>query len=194
MGPEDCWILPPFPQSIHSPLTPAWSLPIGPAQSLYLTTPWLAHPFRLPLLPVYIMPLTTRIVTSALKMEAIRFCETLVATNQSTRRLNPRERHYLQCRGNLKSHSVSPGWRKILFPQLLVLKATFEYLSAKNIRCQVSVNDTYYSTRWWCDSLYLRKSRVRNTFLFVICHCASGVRWWPRQAAACLKYYDCENT
>jgi hypothetical protein len=44
-------------------------------------------------------------VTSALKMEAARFSETLASTSKSTRRQNQEEHHqYRHRRENLKSH------------------------------------------------------------------------------------------
>jgi hypothetical protein len=44
-------------------------------------------------------------VTSALKMETVRFSETLASTSQSTRRPNIEEHHqYRHRRENLKSH------------------------------------------------------------------------------------------
>jgi hypothetical protein len=45
-------------------------------------------------LPSYIIPLIPSIVTSAVKMETVRFSETLASTNQSTRRLNREHHHY----------------------------------------------------------------------------------------------------
>jgi hypothetical protein len=67
---------------------------------------WPIRPFlfRLPFLPPYIIPLNPSMVTSALKMEAVRFSETLASTSQSTRRPNPKEHHqYRHRRENLKS-------------------------------------------------------------------------------------------
>jgi hypothetical protein len=49
--------------------------------------------FRLPFLPSYIISLIPSNVTSALKMETVRFSETLASTNQSTRRLSPEDHH-----------------------------------------------------------------------------------------------------
>jgi hypothetical protein len=47
-------------------------------------------------------------VTSTLKMETVRFSETLASISQSTRRPNPEERHqHRHRRENLKSHE----WR-----------------------------------------------------------------------------------
>jgi hypothetical protein len=54
----------------------------------------LALSFRLPFLPPYINPLFSNIVTSALKMETVRFSETLASTSQFTRRPNPEEHHH----------------------------------------------------------------------------------------------------
>jgi hypothetical protein len=49
------------------------------------------------------------VVTSALKMEPVRFSETLASTSQSTRRPNPEEHHHhhhRHRRENLKSHRL----------------------------------------------------------------------------------------
>jgi hypothetical protein len=47
--------------------------------------------FRLPFLPLYIIPLIPSMVTLALKMETVRFSEMLASTSQSTRRPDPEE-------------------------------------------------------------------------------------------------------
>jgi hypothetical protein len=74
------------------PLTPAWNLPFGLASvSTSLRPDW---PFLSDFpscLPIY--PLIPSMVTSALKMETVRFSETLASTSQSTWRPNP-EKHY----------------------------------------------------------------------------------------------------
>jgi hypothetical protein len=57
--------------------------------------------FRLPFLPLYIIPPILNIVTSALKMEAVRFSETLYQPVHMAP--NP-EHHYRHRRENLKCH------------------------------------------------------------------------------------------
>jgi hypothetical protein len=66
-------------------------------------------------------PSILSMVTSAMKMEAVRFSETLASTDQSTRRPNPEEHHqYCHRRENLKSHKA--GMFTVALPALAVVK------------------------------------------------------------------------
>jgi hypothetical protein len=65
----------------------------------------IGHFLQTSFLPPYIIPLIPSMVTSVLKMETVRFFETLASTSQYTRRLNLEEHHqYHHRRENLKSH------------------------------------------------------------------------------------------
>jgi hypothetical protein len=80
MGPEKGWL------RLSCP-PPHWCLlGVSPlAQlSLYLTLSWLSLSFRLSFLPLCIICLIPSIVTSALKMETVRFSETLASTSCHT--------------------------------------------------------------------------------------------------------------
>jgi hypothetical protein len=99
MGPEKGWLHLSYPPSFPF----HWRLlGVSPLArlSLFLTPIWLVLSSRLPFLPLYIIPLIPIIVTSALKMEKVRFSEMLASTKHSTRHLNPEYHHhnyYLLC-------------------------------------------------------------------------------------------------
>jgi hypothetical protein len=56
-------------------------------------------------------------------METVCFSETLVSTDESTRRQNPEDHHHPQRRENLKSHIVVP----YLFGYFMTLYALLSY-------------------------------------------------------------------
>jgi hypothetical protein len=94
------WWKPMFRRSVLSPSSGlkwrCWESE-GARLSLYLTQSWLALSFRRHFLAPYIIPLIPNIVTSVLKIETVRFSETLASTRESARRLNPEHHHHSNC-------------------------------------------------------------------------------------------------
>jgi hypothetical protein len=85
--------------ALHSPSrsdacleTPYWPGTFSPS---FLVSDW-PTPSASPSSNNTKIPPLPSIATSALKMETVRFSETLVATDESTRRQNPEEHHQVQ--------------------------------------------------------------------------------------------------
>jgi hypothetical protein len=94
MGPEKAdFVSPTLPRPTPPPLTLAWSLPIGLAQSLPHSI--LIGLFLQTSLPATLYnPSDSQHRHLALKMVTVHFSETLASTNQSTWCLNPEEHHH----------------------------------------------------------------------------------------------------
>jgi hypothetical protein len=153
--------------------------PHGPAQSLPHSSGFTVS-FTLHLLQPRMYLSESQLITSALKMEAARFSETLAPTNQSTRCLYPKERHPISnLRNEILGRSVHfadhVAWNLAPFaryPHFL------SYLQWSSSDCVVFLWDAM----WWPPSVYMS---LDPNFVFA---CALFQR--ARTSQKTFKYYN----